>query len=501
MLFSSQTFIFIFLPTVLITTSLIARSHLHRHCQLFLVIASLYFYSYTNQRDVVLILATIAANYFLAYLLTTPNAKHRTLRRRTVLPAGIVLNLLLLGYYKYSAFFLSAFGINLGLMAKTTTLPLGISFFTFQQIAYLVDTAKKKAERTSFLSYTLFISFFPQLIAGPIVHHNDLLPQLRTASFKPTAKRLLDGGTYFLIGLFKKVVLADQLGTWADLGFDAANENVPLGFAESWSAALAYYFQIYFDFSGYSDMAIGLARCFGLNLPTNFQSPYKSKSITEFWRRWHITLSHFLRDYIYIPLGGNRLGLLRKVGHLLLTMTIGGLWHGAGWTFVAWGFLHGCLLSLETVTNKALKNLTPPATTTAIRLPLHFAQLTYTALALIFTWVLFRADTFNAATVILRGMCGLNGFAIPKPLVAFIPSLPKFVDTPLKIDFLAHGSLTELTSLAGYLLLSIAITQWTPALSEIRLRTRVCLIVPTLALSVSRIITSPQPNEFIYFKF
>ena len=248
-------------------------------------------------------------------------------------PLGVGLNLGTLGYFKYANFFVDSLNASIGtsLQLETIILPLAISFFTFQQIAYLVDTSRGETEEHHFLHYALFVTFFPQFIAGPIVHHKEMLPQFtRRQRLTPRARDLAVGSTIFVLGLLKKVVIADGISGYATPAFDAADLGVNLSMAAAWTATLAYTFQLYFDFSGYSDMAIGLARLFGIRLPLNFDAPYRSTSIIDFWHRWHMTLSRFLRDYVYIPLGGNRQGTRRRYVNVMATMLLGGLWHGAG---------------------------------------------------------------------------------------------------------------------------------------------------------------------------
>jgi len=266
------------------------------------------------------------------------------------LVAGIVLNLSALGWFKYANFIASTVDrwVEAGFTLAPIVLPLAISFFTFQQIAYLVDAYRTARSEPDWLQYALFVSFFPQLIAGPIVHHREMLPQFDEVGRRGPALRDLEvGATIFAIGLFKKVVIADGVAPWSTEVFESVALGAWPGLVESWGAALAYTFQLYFDFSGYSDMAVGLGLLFGIRLPLNFASPYRATSIVEFWRRWHITLSRFLRDYLYIPLGGNRRGPARRYLNVMITMVLGGLWHGAGWTFIAWGALHGVYLLIN----------------------------------------------------------------------------------------------------------------------------------------------------------
>ncbi|MFN2169006.1 MAG: MBOAT family O-acyltransferase [Anaerolineae bacterium] len=290
-------------------------------------------------------------------------------------------------------------------------LPLAISFFTFQQIAYLVDAYRGQAAEYNPVHYALFVSFFPQLIAGPIVHHSEMMPQFGLARDRDTRRRDLEVGlTIFCLGFLKKVVLADTASLQANPVFDAAAQGELLTFFEAWGGALAYSFQLYFDFSGYSDMAIGLGRLFGIRLPVNFFSPYRAGSIIEFWRRWHITLARFLRDYLYIPLGGNRQGASRTRVNLMLTMLLGGLWHGAAWTFVFWGGLHGLYLVINRLWRDLRGRL---GWNRDYGRPGRIVAVGLTFVSVTAGWVVFRADSFDAAARVYAGMAGLNGAVLP----------------------------------------------------------------------------------------
>jgi len=282
----------------------------------------------------------------------TCNNKGKGFSRKSILIFGVILNLSLLGYFKYADFFIENINIAFSVNAESLNLllPLAISFFTFQQIAYLVDSYRQETKEYDFLNYALFVTFFPQLIAGPIVHHKEMMPQFAKTRNKVKSYRNIAMGLFiFSIGLFKKVVIADTFAVWATNGFDVATT---LNLFEAWATSLSYTFQLYFDFSGYTDMAIGLALLFNIRLPVNFNSPYKATNIQDFWRRWHITLSRFLRDYVYIPLGGNKKGSFRTYNNLMATFVIGGLWHGASWAFIFWGFLHGLALTVQKLWSK-----------------------------------------------------------------------------------------------------------------------------------------------------
>ena len=323
-----------------------ASRYSHNLAALWLTAASLFFYGWWDVRFVGLLLGSIVFNYGAGYLIG--NGFFNKLK--LLLTCAIISNLLLLGYFKYANFFIENLNHLAGsaLTISEFILPLGISFFTFTQIAFLVDTYQGKVKEYNFIHYALFVTYFPHLIAGPVLHHKEMMPQFKEPStYFFSYENLLAGLTIFFMGLFKKVVLADGIAEYVGPVFAAPAAGIPLTFLDTWGGALCYTLQLYFDFSGYSDMAIGLSRLFGVTLPLNFHSPYKSVNIIEFWRRWHMTLSHFLRDYLYIPLGGNRKGNVRRHLNLIITMLLGGLWHGAGWTYVLWGGLHGLYLVIN----------------------------------------------------------------------------------------------------------------------------------------------------------
>jgi D-alanyl-lipoteichoic acid acyltransferase DltB (MBOAT superfamily) len=403
MLFNSYVFIFAFLPIVIGIFALLQKYGKARMMTTWLVVASLFFYGWWNPTYLLLIGLSIGTNFVIGRKLSINPQK-------TLLVGGIIFNLGLIAYFKYAMFFAGIAGYDIG----TIILPLAISFFTFQQITYLVDAYRGETKEYDFLDYCLFVTFFPQLIAGPIVHHKDMMPQFAdTKIFGLTVQNIAIGLTFFIIGLFKKLVIADELATYATPVFNAADAGGTVYFVEAWVAALAYTFQLYFDFSGYSDMAIGLARIFGIQLPLNFFSPYKSTSIIDFWRRWHITLSHFLRDYLYIPLGGNRKGSVRRYTNLMITMLLGGLWHGAGWNFIIWGGLHGAYL----VINNAWRNLCAVLSIKPFASFIgQIIAMGITFIAVVFAWVFFRATTLEGALSLCKSMIGLNGVSLPRAI-------------------------------------------------------------------------------------
>lgn len=365
--------------------------------KVFLAVASLVFYSWWNIVYLPLILVSIVFNYILGTSLVKS-------RHRLLLITGILLNLFFLGYFKYSDFFIEninfVFSSEFNLL--NLALPLAISFFTFQQIAYLVDSYRGETQEYSFLNYSVFVLFFPQLIAGPIVHHKEMMPQFANTKNKLiNYKNIALGLFIFSIGLFKKVIIADTFAVWATHGFDVMPV---LNTFEAWVTSLSYTFQLYFDFSGYTDMAIGSALLFNIRLPMNFNMPYKATSIQDFWRRWHITLSRFLRDYIYIPLGGSRTGKFRIYINLIITFLLGGIWHGAGWTFVLWGLMHGIALVIHRVWQSLGFKLN---SIIAWFITFNFVNI---------AWVFFRATNWSDAIKVLTGMFGLSGVDFPDRL-------------------------------------------------------------------------------------
>lgn len=407
MLFTSVGFIFCYLPAVLIGFVASFRIFGQRGATIWLALASLFFYGWWDVSYVPLLLGSILFNFAAGYLIDRQR-NHSLATARAMLWCGVIGNIALLSYFKYTNFFLTTIFEGLGRPAPTLdiVLPLGISFFTFTQIAFLVDTWKGRARELDFWSYLLFVTWFPHLIAGPVLHHGQMMPQFKNpATYRIRSKNLSYGVMLFVIGMAKKLLIADPISTYATPVFQAAAAGHALGFEAAWTGAIAYGFQLYFDFSGYSDMAVALSMMFGVRLPINFNSPYKAGSITEFWRRWHMTLSQFLRDYLYIPLGGNRHGEARRFVNLVATMLLGGLWHGANWTFVVWGGLHGALLCINRAYGSVPARYRPG--TYLPRALVHAASIAMTWGAVTIAWVYFRADTVHAANAILTSMAGL----------------------------------------------------------------------------------------------
>jgi D-alanyl-lipoteichoic acid acyltransferase DltB (MBOAT superfamily) len=438
--------------------------------------------------------------------------------KKGILFFALLFNLGLLAYYKYFNFAIinidALFGWSIPLQG--IILPLGISFFTFTQSAFLIDAYRGQVEKIDPLSYVQFVSFFPHLIAGPIYHHKDIIPQFEDAknyAFNATNFNL--GLFFFFFGLFKKVIIADYFGTIASFIFAAVHAGgIPL-FLDAWAGALAYTFQLYFDFSGYCDMAIGLALFFNIRFPINFFSPYKTTSIIDFWRCWHITLSNFLRDYVYIPLGGNRRGEFNKLRNLMITMLLGGLWHGAGWTFVIWGGLHGLYLVVNHLWRKTPWRVPP------------IAGWAVTFFAVVVAWVFFRAQTVADALVMLKGMSGVNGIALPSS-IPFAEYLSQF---PI---FLAHHNFMTMIVPVPYVIPAIVVAMviafflpnlvqitrnYSPTLHERKIETVIQIdLVPWLTeriryhptigwlfflavVSVIGLMFIQTTSEFLYFQF
>ncbi|MCP5368225.1 MAG: MBOAT family protein [Hyphomicrobiales bacterium] len=526
MLFNSHVFVLAFLPAVLVGFFIVGARGQRAAAVAWLVVASLFFYGWWDPAYLALMGASIFFNYFTGLAIARARAPGR---RRALLVAGIAVNLGLLGYFKYTHFVLGQANALLGtdFHAGAIVLPLAISFFTFQQIAYLADTHGGQTLEHDFLNYCLFVTFFPQLIAGPIVHHREMLPQFaRPLIYRPSYANLSIGVTIFALGLFKKVAIADSLAAYASPVFAAAEAGTSLTFVEAWCGALAYALQIYFDFSGYSDMAIGLARLFNIKLPLNFNSPYKAASIIDFWRRWHMTLSRFLRDYVYIPLGGGRRGPARRHVNILATMLLGGLWHGAGWTFVLWGGMHGVFL----VVNHAWRALARRLGWAGAR-P-HAAGrwlarlLTFTAVVL--AWIPFRAQTMDGATAMWAAMAGMNGIGLDPALGDLLgPLVPALKSLGITFDGMyAHelgfkwrrawktiGLVLLLAHLAPNVEAVMARVRPTVDFARARLdpgprwmawlrwRPNFAWSLATAALAGYAVLHITRPSEFLYFQF
>jgi len=508
MLFNSYGFIFAFLPLTFLVY-LGVGPYLPRRAALgWLVLCSLFFYGWWNPAYLLLLVFSMVFNFLMGQVAGGRYSKSSA-ARKTGAVVGILVNLCLLGYFKYANFFMdqihAVFPVRFEL--APIILPLAISFFTFQQIAFLVDAYRGVAHEYHFVDYCLFVSFFPQLIAGPIVHHQEMMPQFVTADRKFDPLNLSVGLSYFFIGLFKKVFLADNLARYATPVFEAARSGETLTLVEAWGGVLSYTFQIYFDFSGYSDMAIGIAWMIGIRLPVNFNSPYKAGNIIEFWRRWHITLSRFLRDYLYIPLGGNRHGPGRRTTNVMITMLLGGLWHGAGWTFVVWGGLHGLFLAINHVWQRWRPGRDHPQDGGRA----HPAGICLTFLSVVVAWVFFRAESMDSVLRILEGMAGLNGVSLSDNLASTLNFLAgwgiRFNDTG---SFDSHGLRWIVT--AAVIVFAAPNSQefmqrknWVPAKGFAarfpRWRPRFASALFVAVLAILSLLRLGEVSEFLYFQF
>jgi len=487
MLFNSYEFIFVFLPITFFIYFYLNHKRLTEASKGFLVCSSLFFYSWWNVAYLPIILSSMVFNYVIGRSLNkTCKDKSKGFSKKSILIFGIVFNLSLLGYFKYTDFLIENFNLAFSSDADLLhlALPLAISFFTFQQIAYLVDSYRQETKEYDFLNYALFVTFFPQLIAGPIVHHKEMMPQFAKTRNKVKNYRNIAMGLFiFSIGLFKKVVIADTFAVWATNGFDVATT---LNLFEAWATSLSYTFQLYFDFSGYTDMAIGLALLFNIRLPVNFNSPYKATNIQDFWRRWHITLSRFLRDYVYIPLGGNRKGGFRTYNNLMATFVLGGLWHGAAWTFVFWGFLHGLALIIQRLWSKLGIKLW---TWLAWLITFNFVNI---------TWVFFRAKEWDDALKVLNSMFSLDNVVLHIKLKDKLLFLSQY-NVEFGTMFGVQGTSFVAVWLAFTLLLVISFKNTIQLSSALRLNTYYALI--TALLFVIALYDMNKISEFLYFNF
>jgi len=483
-----------------------------------LLLSSIFFYSWWDITFTPLLFLSIVVNFCIGrMLIQLPEGK--TARRILVL--SICFNLILIGWYKYANFFfgevtkLSGFKIS----SFDIVLPLAISFFTFQQIGYVVDCYKNKVKKYNFLEYACFVAFFPQLIAGPIVQHHELMPQFGNTLTKQIIRNINIGTMFFVIGLFKKVCIADSLADLPNQVFATAEQGQVIGLMDAWTASLAYSLQLYFDFSGYSDMAIGLGRMFGLQLPVNFFSPYHAKSVVEFWTRWHITLSRFLRHYFYIPMGGSRHGNLRRYCNIFLTMALCGLWHGAGWTFVLWGIYHAIGIIINHVWRDYFVVLFVVNSHIARRI-YSFLAWAITILFVVNGWVLFRAESLKSAILILKSMYGFDGFALPSYIEGrswlfdslanvFGVSFSLAAQTTTGFDLMLVGiigfgalTLPNTNVIMRRLARPMLDTEFRySSFTQLRLRLTILSALILAFLFVPAMISISTTNEFLYFQF
>lgn len=506
MLFNSPEYILLFLPLVLLVYFGLNHFRLIIAGKIWLVLSSLFFYSYWNPIYLPLISLSIIVNFSLGLAiqnqrqrLTLGDPDHKQEVPKNILTVGVLFNLGLLGYFKYADFFLGSINWVTGrdLELLNITLPLAISFFTFQQTAYLVDAYKKGIKERDFLNYSLFVTFFPQLIAGPIVHHKEMMPQFKQLRAKViNLDNVSIGLVIFVIGLFKKLIIADTFAIWANAGFNSPD---PLSLLDAWQAAIAFTFQLYFDFSGYSDMAIGAALLFNIRLPVNFRSPYKAVNIQDFWNRWHITLSNWLRDYLFIPLGGFKRSIPRVYMALFLTMLFGGLWHGAAWTFVVFGAMHGAALVLHRHWRRKKMKMSD-----------RMGWL-INILFINFTLVLFRSDSFDRAVSVYESMFGGHGLVWPGSAAA-LTLAGLLTQAPLNTAFQGLEILSPFsilhTIVFGFVAFkmpnALEITGYIPYKGTWRFRRNfgwALAIAAAAFLCLLTFLGDDRPQEFLYYQF
>jgi D-alanyl-lipoteichoic acid acyltransferase DltB (MBOAT superfamily) len=490
MLFNSYVFVLGFLPITLALFFTIAKVD-RRAARHFLLIASFLFYAWWSFEYGLVIVATIVVNFFLGRKIQEL-ADHRAKMAKPLLVIAVAANVALLSYFKYRNFFIDNFNMVTGSNWEFAplVLPLAISFHTFQQIAYLVDSYHRKVDQPPLPTYALFVLFFPQLIAGPIVHHYQLLPQLKDRRIYTFDNRPFAAGIcFFVFGLAKKLLIADPLSSVADPIFNGALAQAP-PLPEAWVGLCVYTLGLYFDFSGYSDMAIGLARMFGIKLPYNFDSPYKATSIIDFWRRWHMTLSNWLRDYLYIPLGGNQHGKARRYLNLMITMLLGGLWHGAAWTFVFWGLLHGLYLMIDHAWRALQSRIARDGRT--IQIPAAAGWM-LTFLSVSFAWVFFRSPTMAHAVAMIEGLAGLNGLHSDRLFSILGPGHLSLLALALVITLLMPNSQQLFDDAPGRTVGSgLLRLRWQPTFAWS------AVAAALLLFSLTRMSTV---REFVYFQF
>lgn len=484
MLFNSYFFIFIFLPIALTGYFQFLRYRFHRLALSFLLLASLFFYAYWDYRFLILLTGSILFNFAAGYFIEWFSTKNR---KKIVLLTATACNLALLFYYKYFDFYLEFlnFFVDHQQNFESSVLPLGISFFTFTQQAYLIDLYHNKARSSGFISYALFVTVFPHLIAGPILHHKEMTSQFNAKESLAWSTGNFSKGIFlFVIGLGKKVLIADYLALLVAPGFQIGLD--PLPFFHAWAVAISYTLQLYFDFSGYSDMAIGLGLMFNLHLPINFNSPYQANSMIDFWRRWHISLSIFLRDYLYIPLGGSKNGSVAKMRNLFLTMLLGGIWHGAGWTYLLWGVCHGVLLMI----NHFWRSLNFSLNNGVCR--------ALTLFSIVITWVIFRSPTVEVALHVFKGMSGGYGIVMPLAFKSFFAFFSGWGVQFLHLDHLLFRG----RDLIILFLLSILVlffpnsAYWKEVFHRSHYSPFICAV-----LFVTVLLNLRQISEFLYYQF
>jgi D-alanyl-lipoteichoic acid acyltransferase DltB (MBOAT superfamily) len=481
MLFNSYIFVLLFLPLVLV--GYFGLNHFGKYtlANLFLIGMSLWFYGYYNPSYLLVIGCSILFNYGISRLIIRTEG----ITQKCLLAVGIAANAASIFYFKYYDFFADnvnrVFGTSF--VIRNVVLPLGISFFTFQQISYLVDTYRGETKDYGFIEYALFVAYFPQLIAGPIVLHKEMIPQFREEKRRKIDYHNMSHGLYiFAIGLFKKVLIADTLSQAVSWGFGTVDD---LSWVEALIVSVSYTLQLYFDFSGYCDMAMGIACMMNIGLPQNFNSPYRSTSIVDFWSRWHMSLTRFLREYIYFPLGGSRAGNVKTYRNIMVVFLVSGIWHGANWTFIVWGLIHGIFNCL----NRLTKNLWEKVPK-AIRWLVNFAIVNV-------LWVIFRADDLKQAGQFLRRMISFGNFEIREALAECFKLREFSIFLPGQICGITTSYYLMWVMLIIVLVLSVKARNS----SEIVFQETKGRAAATVILLVWSILSFSGVSEFLYFGF
>lgn len=493
MLFNSPIYIFCFLPFVLAGYFLLFQRK-KNFVTLWLIVVSFVFYWYGHDANICLLVFSLFSNFFFGKLLL--NRHKGNMMLDAILVTGLTLNILPLAFFKYSGFFIENINAitNFNIQSFDIFLPLAVSFYSFQQIAFLVDCRRAETMTDyTFVNYCCFIVFFPQLISGPIVRYEELVPQLKEKLTNFTNWNNVALGLFlFGVGLFKKTIIADTFAVWADAGFHVPDT---LNFLEAWSVSLSYTFQLYFDFSGYTDMAIGVGLLFDIRLPINFNSPYQSLSIREFWQRWHISLSRWLRDYLYIPLGGNRKGNIRSIVNIFITFILGGIWHGAGWNFIIWGAMHGAALAVYRLWR--ILNIKIPAIICWF-LTFFFINI---------SWVFFRSSSIHDALVLLKSMVNYDA----QVLISSFKEIAVTVKTAIfdidsqSIEFVKN--IFYVIIIPSIVLLSpnsMEITGYITSNRKLRLKMNVFtafILALVFFLSFKTLAGSVYKSNFLYFEF
>ncbi len=485
MTFNSYIFTLVFLPLSVVGYFSLNRYKLFKSAKIFLIGMSLWFYGYFNYSYLLIMVSSILVNWFVSKMLN--NEAWSKSVKKTIMIAGIIFNLSLIFYFKYYDFFLSNLNVVFGsdFILRNILLPLGISFYTFQQVSYVVDSYRGETKGYDFIDYALFVSFFPQLVAGPIALHGEMIPQFKSKKLKSLSFENLSCGIHFFaIGLFKKVLIADTLGNAVAYGY--SNSEI-LSSLEAILVMLSYTFQIYFDFSGYSDMAIGIGKMFNVSLPANFNSPYKALSIIDFWDRWHLTLTRFLRNYVYFPLGGSKKGTSRTYINILIVFFLSGLWHGATWLFVIWGLLHG-VFNVFTRLIKPFWN--------KMLIPLQWL---ITFIFVNLTWIIFRAETVEQLLNILKKILLLsNGFTVSQTFAA------NFSVIEFNGFFALFNSVNfsvEMITMVSFILISFLVAVFLQNINQIKFKPTVSTSLVTVLFLFWSIVSFSGVSTFLYFNF